>query len=86
MLRTTTISLTLIASLFFSMNASACDTKSCETAYLAATKQYAENRIRKAKASEMERRAYSKNRERRAYALYVHLHFMLHGTDLSKTI
>ncbi len=68
------------------MNASACGSKSCETAYLAATKQYVSNHIRKAKAIEMERRAYSKNRERRAYALYVHLHFMLHGTDISKNI
>lgn len=86
MLRTILISFTLIASFFFSMNASACDDKACETAYLAATKQYVDNHIRQAKAIELERRAYSKNRERRAYALYVHLHFMLHGTDLSKNI
>ncbi len=74
MLRILSLSFTLIATLIFSNYASACDDKACETAYIAATKQYTDNHIRHAKAHRIERHAYSKNRERRAYALYVHMH------------
>jgi hypothetical protein len=86
MLRIFALSFTLIASLMFSMNASACDDKACETAYLAATKQYTENHIRQAEAYRAERHAHSKNRERRAYALYVHIHLMLFGEVPSSNI
>ena len=64
-----------------SFNASACDDKACESAYLAETQQYVKNHIRRAEASKAERHAYSKNRQRRAYALYVHIHFMLFGSE-----
>ena len=74
MLRILSLSFTFVVTVFLSGNASACDDKACEMAYIAATKQYADNHIRQAKAYRVERRAYSKNRERRAYALYVHLH------------
>ncbi|GAA0417278.1 hypothetical protein GCM10009133_27200 [Cocleimonas flava] len=67
-----------------SFNASACDDKACESAYLAETKRYVENQIRRAEATKAERHAYSKNRQRRAYALYVHIHFMLFGSDLDE--
>ncbi|HIH98202.1 MAG TPA: hypothetical protein HA346_04265 [Thermoplasmata archaeon] len=69
----------LLFSVMFSFNASACDTKSCEAAYLAETQQYVANHIRRAEAYKAERHAHSLNRERRAYALFVHMHFMLHG-------
>jgi hypothetical protein len=74
MLRIFSLTLTLITSLILSMTASACDDKSCEAAYIAATKQYTSNHIRQAEAYRSERHAHSKNRERRAYALYVHIH------------
>lgn len=64
-----------------SFNASACDDKACESAYLAETQQYIENHIRRAEASKAERHAYAKNRQRQAYALYVHIHFMLFGSE-----
>jgi len=67
-----------------SFNVSACDDKACESAYLAETQQYVENHIRRAEASKAERHAYSKNRQRRAYALYVHIHFMLFGSELAE--
>lgn len=79
MLRTISISFTLVFSLLLSFNASACDDKACESAYLAASQQYVANHIRRAEAERAERHAHSKNRERRAYALYVHIHLMLFG-------
>ena len=86
MLRIFLLSFTLIASAMFSTSVSACDDKACEVAYLAETKQHTENHIRQAEAFRVERHAHSKNRERRAYALYVHIHLMLFGSDLSKTL
>jgi hypothetical protein len=79
MLRKIIFSVGLIFSLLVSMNASACDDKSCEIAYLSAAKQYTANSMRQAEAYRAERVAHSKNRERRAYALYVHLHLMMFG-------
>ncbi len=67
-----------------SLNASACDDKACESAYLAETQQHVANHVRRAEASKAERHAYSKNRHRRAYALYVHIHLMLFGSDPSE--
>ena len=81
MLRIFTSIFTLITALMFSANVSACDDKACETAYVAATKQYANNHIRQAETYRTERHAHSKNRERRAYALYVHMHM---GENLPK--
>lgn len=54
-------------------SASACDSKSCEAAYLAESQRHVENQIRRAESYRLERHAYSKNRERRAYAHYVHI-------------
>lgn len=71
---------------FFSTNVSACDDKSCESAYLASTERYVANHIRRANTLRAERLAYSKNRERRDYALYVHLHFLHAGRNHSKEI
>ncbi len=70
------VALSLLASLTMSFNASACDDKSCEVAYLIETEQHVANQIRRAESSKLERHAYSKNRERRAYAMYVHYHMM----------
>jgi len=81
MLQMLALGFTLIASLLFSITASACDDKSCEAAYISATKQYVSNHIRQAEAYRSERHAYSKNRARRAYALYVHMHL---GKNLPK--
>lgn len=77
MLRGLLISASLISSLFLASNASACDDKPCETAYLSETDQYIENHIRRAKAYRMERLAYSKVRENRDYALYQHFKQLL---------
>jgi len=77
------LGLILMFSLLITNSAMACDTKSCESAYLAETKQHIANQIRRANASKLERHAYSLNRERRAYALYVHIHMMLFGTQPS---
>ena len=68
-----------------SYNASACDDKACESAYLAETQQHVANHIRRAEASKAERHAYSNNRHRRAYALYVHIHLMLFGSEPSQS-
>ncbi len=68
-----------------SFNASACDDKACESAYLAETQQHVANHIRRAGASKAERHAYSMNRHRRAYALYVHIHLMLLGSESSQS-
>ncbi|MFW5440728.1 MAG: hypothetical protein ACKE5M_08590 [Methylophilaceae bacterium] len=68
--------------MILSTTASACDDKACETAYIAATKQYTENHIRQAKAYRAERHAHSKNRERRAYAHYVHMHMVIFGEQI----
>ena len=75
------------ALLFFiaSSNASACDDKACESAYLAETQQHVANHIRRAEASKAERHAYSMNRHRRAYALYVHIHLMIFGSEPSQS-
>lgn len=81
MLRSTFISFTLLFSLLISTNASACDDKACETAYLSATERVVANHIRRANAYRVERLAHSKNRERRDYALYVHLHIMHSGRN-----
>ncbi|MEH6456635.1 MAG: hypothetical protein V7749_09950 [Cocleimonas sp.] len=67
---------TLTFSMLISSSALACDDKSCETAYLAETKQHIANQIRRANTYKVERHAYSMNRERRAYAKFVHIHFM----------
>ena len=74
MSRIYTLSLTLITALMFSTNASACDDKACETAYIAETKQHTKNHIRHAETYRTERHAHSSNRERRAYALNAHIH------------
>ena len=70
----------LVSILFFSLMISnsvfACDSKSCETAYLAETKQVIANQLRRANAYRVERHAYSLNRERRAYASFVHNYFL----------
>lgn len=66
----------LLFSLLISDSVSACDTKSCETAYLAETKQTIANQLRRANAYRLERHAYSLNRERRAYAAFVHNYFL----------
>lgn len=75
--------LIMMFSMLISQTALACDSKSCESAYLADTKRHVANRVRRAEAVKAERHAYSKNRERRAYALYVHAHFMAFGTNLN---
>ncbi|WP_299876856.1 hypothetical protein [uncultured Cocleimonas sp.] len=67
-----------------SFNVSACDDKACESAYLAESQRHVENQIRRAEATKAERHAYSQNRHRRAYALYVHIHFMLYGSDMDE--
>lgn len=67
------------------LNATACDDKACESAYLAESKQHVENQIRRAEATKAERHAYSKNRKRRAYALYVHIHLVLFGFELRES-
>ncbi|MEE9310208.1 MAG: hypothetical protein V3U64_04250 [Cocleimonas sp.] len=82
MLRILALSFTLMASMMFSTNVSACDTEACKIVNNATSKQYSENRIRKAKAVQAERRAYSKNRERRAYARYVHNYVVSFGFGL----
>ena len=65
--------------LLFSFSVEACDSKSCESAYLISTERYIANHQRRARTMRAERVAYSKNRERRDYALYVHKHFTLAG-------
>ncbi len=82
LLKATTISLALL----FSMNASACDDKPCEAAYIAETKEHIENHVRQAETSKTERHMHSSNRERRDYALYVRRYFMKHGWDYPKGI
>lgn len=62
--------------LMFSFNASACDDKACENAYLAETQQYVANHIRRADTFRAERVAHALNRERHDYALYVHRHLI----------
>ncbi len=86
MLRIFAISFTIFSSMMFSTSASACDDKACETAYLAATKQYTQNHIRQAEAYRIERHAHSKNRERRAYAHYVHMHMVLSGNNMTEEL
>ncbi|MEE9326797.1 MAG: hypothetical protein V3U71_05825 [Cocleimonas sp.] len=66
----------VLLSMLFSFNASACDDKSCEKAYLAQIEQYVANDIRRAEAFRIERRAHALNRERRDYAFYVHRHLI----------
>ncbi len=66
----------VLLSMLLSFNASACDDKSCEVAYLAQAQQYIANDIRRAEAFRVERRAHALNRERRDYALYVHRHLL----------
>jgi len=78
--------LTIISTILFSTKVSACDDKSCESAYLASTERYVANHIRRANTLRAERLAYSKNRERRDYALYVHLHFLHAGRNHLKEI
>lgn len=70
------LGLILLFSMLVSTSVFACDTKYCETAYLAQTKQHISNQIRRANAMKVERHAYSLNRERRAYAEYVHKYFV----------
>ena len=84
MLRTVLVGLSLIFSMLISFNASACDDKACESAYISATQKYVDNDKRRAEAYRIERHAYSKNRERRAYALYVHMHLMIFGDPANK--
>ncbi|MEE9336734.1 MAG: hypothetical protein V3U87_01525 [Methylococcaceae bacterium] len=72
-------------SLFFMTSASACDDKSCETAYLSETKQHIKNHSRRGSGSMKERHAYAVNRERKAYALYVHYFLMKYGDPTDKT-
>ncbi len=66
----------LLFSILISNSVFACDNKSCEAAYLAATKQVIANHVRRAKALKVERHAHSMNRERRAYAEYMHKYFV----------
>jgi len=66
----------LLFSLLITNSVFACDTKACESVYLAQTKQTIANQIRRANALKQERHAYSMNRERRAYAEYVHKYFV----------
>ena len=66
----------LLFSILISNSVFACDTKSCETAYLAETKQTIANQLRRANTYRLERHAYSLNRERRAYASFVHNYFL----------
>ena len=54
-------------------NASACDDKACERAYLSSTKQYVKNYGRKGITARSEREAHAKNRERRDFAVVHHL-------------
>ncbi len=75
------LSLTVLLSLTYSMTASACDDKACESAYIAETKEHINNHVRQAETYKTERHEHSKNRERRAYALYVHQYFLKHGWD-----
>ena len=70
------LSLILLFSLLMSQSVFACDTKSCESAYLAHTKQVIANHVRRAEAHKVERHAHSLNRERRAYAEFVHKYFV----------
>ena len=84
MLRAILISFSLISSMLISFNASACDDKACESAYISATQEYVANGKRRAEAYRIEREAYSKNRERRDYALYVHMHLMIFGDPANK--
>ncbi len=83
MRKTLLLSMGMLASLLLSFNASACDDKPCEAAYLSASERYVENQIRHANAYRVERLAHSKNRERRDYALYVH-HHMIHSARTQK--
>ena len=62
--------------LLFSLNASACDDKSCEKAYLAETLEHIANHVRRADSYRTERVAHALNRERHDYALYVHRHLI----------
>ncbi len=71
------LGLILMFSMLISTSVFACDDKSCETAYLAETKQHIANQIRRANTFKVERHAYSMNRERRAYAEFVHKYFVL---------
>jgi hypothetical protein len=68
------LTVSLVFSSFITFNASACDDKSCEKAYLLETVQHISNHVRHAETYKTERHAYSRNRERRAYALYNHIH------------
>jgi hypothetical protein len=79
MFRAILVNVIFIATFFASTDALACDDKPCETAYLAETKQYISNHVRRAETYMAERHAHSKNRERRAYALYQHIHMILFG-------
>jgi len=72
-------SIALMLFLLLPFNATACDDKSCEGAYLSETKRYISNHVRRAETYKVERHAYALNRERRAYALYRHFHLMWFG-------
>jgi len=80
------LGLILTFSMLISTTVFACDDKSCETAYLAETKQYIANQIRRANTYKTERHAHSKNRERRAYAEYVHKYFTWTKIQLSQIL
>jgi hypothetical protein len=73
-----------LSNLFFMVSASACDDKSCETAYLAEVDQHVKNYARRGYGSMHERHAHAKNRERKAYALYVHYFLMKYGDPTDK--
>ena len=78
------LGLILVFSMLITTTVFACDDKSCETAYLAETKQHIANQIRRANASKIERHAYSQNRERRAYGEFVLKYFVLVKNSVSQ--